>query len=94
MQDQKILELMLAKREQEHQSHRVREEASLAWEQQRAHEQRARANSEARRRRTLSEQRTARDKLRVWKMENIVELYKYHPYLIPHYKLITVIYDK
>ena len=75
-QDQKILELMLTKREQEVQSCRAREQASLAWEQERVHEQRTRANSESRRRNLLTQQRLAQEKLKVEELSRNAQILK------------------
>ena len=57
LQDQKILELMLAKREEEKAAEGRRQAARRAWETEKQHEDAVRTTTEVRRRESLARQR-------------------------------------
>ena len=64
-QDQKILELMLAKREEERKLQEQRDAAKRAWEQEKKQEQAIRGSTEIVRRRSMIEGHKRKESYRV-----------------------------
>ncbi|KAL3831535.1 hypothetical protein ACJMK2_023276 [Sinanodonta woodiana] len=59
--DQKILELMIEKRQQEKIQQQARQERELAWEEQKKHEDKLRTEAEMRRRKLIAEENRIKD---------------------------------